>query len=423
MNKRLGLLAVFLVIFACRTSGDWKKDDTLFVRKESRPAPARTPMPPERARAQPQPTAARPPAATPPRPQPTPLVNRPMPAPMVSAPEPGPSASRSELQSRAQMLEQRLALNPNAAASDRRALGDAYAALGRYSLAYDQYRSAQATSPTLQGCLSLVKTQAQTNDGPGAYRVFQDTCRKIPTANPDDKSRAQLIEAFVMWRAGAAYEDGAVKILKARIFESPQDPQAFALLGQIAYSKGQFALAKTYFSRALEQVPGRKPNDLLNNLALAHQGLGEADEAKALWRQTLQNDASFVPALMQMGQAALRAQDAQNAQRLYRQLAQIEPSNADHFVNLGVALRLGNQIDQAEIEYLRALKLKPNDPAALLNLGMLYHKSKRDPLRALYFYQKIATIDPRGYQSKRVKELVEQAQRDANRSAGSGGKK
>ncbi|MFZ0633234.1 MAG: tetratricopeptide repeat protein [Acidobacteriaceae bacterium] len=128
--------------------------------------------------------------------------------------------------------------------------------------------------------------------------------------------------------------------------ETPNDPEAWYLLGRAQYNNQSFRDAIVSFQHALHLRP--KYIEAENNMGLAWQGLNQPTEAKA----------AFATAVEWQGG---------------------HPSDAQPFLNLGALLSQQNQVDRA-LHYLRiAAGLAPNNPKVHEELGRAYEDTGRLP--------------------------------------------
>jgi Flp pilus assembly protein TadD len=128
--------------------------------------------------------------------------------------------------------------------------------------------------------------------------------------------------------------------------ETPQDVDAWYLLGRAQYNADHFTNAVSSFQTALQLRP--KYVEAENNLGLAFQGLNQSDQAAAAYRQAIawQGD---------------------------------QPTDGQPFLNLGTALADQGDPEKA-VEYLEtAVKLAPKNPAALEQLGRALAACNRLP--------------------------------------------
>lgn len=177
--------------------------------------------------------------------------------------------------------------------------------------------------------------------------------------------------------------DEAEKVLRYALSGAPELPSARALLGQIALSRKDYALAVDYLEAALAAVPDA--NRLHYPLALAYRGLGNLDKAQEHLAQ--RGEVGVRPAdplideLEELkrgervhvfrGRTAFRAGDFDAAAREFRQAVEADPQSVTARVNLGSALGQAGDRIGAIHSFRKALELDPKAASAHFNLGVL----------------------------------------------------
>jgi tetratricopeptide (TPR) repeat protein len=177
--------------------------------------------------------------------------------------------------------------------------------------------------------------------------------------------------------------DDAEKVLRYALSGAPELPSARALLGQIALSRKDYALAADYLEAALAAVP--EANRLHYPLALAYRGLGDLDKAQEhLARRGEVGVRPADPLIDELeelkrgervhvfrGRTAFRAGDFDAAAREFRQAVEADPESVTARVNLGSALGQAGDRIGAIHHFRKALELDPKNATAQFNLGVL----------------------------------------------------
>lgn len=177
--------------------------------------------------------------------------------------------------------------------------------------------------------------------------------------------------------------DDAEKVLRYALSGAPELPSARALLGQIALSRKDYALAVDYLEAALAAVP--EATRLHYPLALAYRGLGDLDKAQEHLAQ--RGEVGVRPAdplideLEELkrgervhifrGRTAFRAGDFDAAAREFRLAVDADPDSVTARVNLGSALGQAGDRIGAIHHFRKALELDPDNVTASYNLGLL----------------------------------------------------
>jgi Flp pilus assembly protein TadD len=136
----------------------------------------------------------------------------------------------------------------------------------------------------------------------------------------------------------ADYSD-ADKWFSQVVSETPDDADAWYLLGRTRYNENEFAAAISAFERALTLRP--KYVEAENNIGLAWKELNDLEKARA----------AFQAAIDWQGES---------------------PIDAQPFLNLGTLLAGANNNQQALAPLSKALSLAPDNPSAHEELGKVY---------------------------------------------------
>jgi Flp pilus assembly protein TadD len=158
--------------------------------------------------------------------------------------------------------------------------------------------------------------------------------------------------------------------------ESPQDADAWYLLGRAQYNENRFQEAITSFQRTL----ALRPNDVKaeDNLGLSYQGLNRLDDARRTFETAIswQNDASVKDAQPYLNLGILLLEQGQPSQAvLYlQQAATLAPHNPKAREQLGRAYNVLNMPDKAQRELEQAVALAPEVSGLHFMLGQIYRR-------------------------------------------------
>jgi tetratricopeptide (TPR) repeat protein len=162
----------------------------------------------------------------------------------------------------------------------------------------------------------------------------------------------------------------------------PEQAAAMLLLGVIAATSGQHALACNYFRR----VAQLRPSDAVahNNLGGALFHLGHLREAAAAYEQAIHLQPSYAEArynlritLMEQGKALAAQGQWEQAASFFRQAVPLQPDAEDAHNALGVALLHQQNLKEAIACLEQAVRCDPNSAWAWSNLGLAYHGAGR----------------------------------------------
>ncbi len=157
--------------------------------------------------------------------------------------------------------------------------------------------------------------------------------------------------------------------------DTPNDPEAWYLLGRTKYNENRFAEAISSFERVLVL----RPRDIQaeDNLGLSQQGLGHTELAKAAfekaiaWQGSTPEDAQ---PLLNIGILLTDQGELAGAVEQLTKAAALAPDNPKVHEELGRALQAGGDIEGAQVQLERAVKLAPNAAGLHFKLGQIYRR-------------------------------------------------
>ncbi len=157
------------------------------------------------------------------------------------------------------------------------------------------------------------------------------------------------------------------------VLEPGSAPQLTAL-GNEALMQGRYETAIEHYRQALALE--RTSFNALFNLALAHQQLGQADEAKRWYEAALGVSHDHPEVLCNLGYLAFRAGDFTGAVTRFEDAARLAAGSAvdsaDYWFNAGGARERLQQWPEAKHAYEECLALNPSHFGAHYNLGTLH---------------------------------------------------
>jgi Flp pilus assembly protein TadD len=157
--------------------------------------------------------------------------------------------------------------------------------------------------------------------------------------------------------------------------ESPNDPDAWYLLGRTKYNEGRYDEAASSFERSLVLRP--KYVEAENNLGLCWRELNKPDEAKAAFQTAIdwQGDApSDAQPYLNLGTLLADRGDLDKAILCLAQAAALSPTNPKVHEQLGSAYEARNNFPKAQSELERAIALAPGTSALHFKLAEIYRK-------------------------------------------------
>jgi Flp pilus assembly protein TadD len=155
--------------------------------------------------------------------------------------------------------------------------------------------------------------------------------------------------------------------------ETPNDPEAWYLLGRTKYNENRFAEAVTSF----EHVLALRPKDVQaeDNLGLSQQGLGQTDKAKSAFETAIdwQRDApTDAQPYLNLGILLTDQGDSAAAIHQLTKAATLTPQNPKIHEELGRALQAKGDMEAAQAQLEAAVRLAPNAAALHFKLGQIY---------------------------------------------------
>ena len=159
--------------------------------------------------------------------------------------------------------------------------------------------------------------------------------------------------------------------------------KAWHNLGMIYYNQEQYLEAFFNLSKAVELEPTKALYHY--SIGLNLEKLNETEQAITAYKNSIQNDAGFLGAYINLGNILYNADEFKEAESIYQQAIKINPEHFGSHLNLGNIYLKRQQFEQAIQFYKQALELKPNQSDVLSSLGTAF-SLKDDPVKAhLYF--------------------------------------
>lgn len=190
-----------------------------------------------------------------------------------------------------------------------------------------------------------------------------DEALKMKNHNP----KAHLIRAFVLKDQQDTV--GCIRMLQLVIDQDPKEIKAFLELGYIHQLKHD-PIAVTYYQNALAIDP--KNEEILFNLALVYQDLGNIEEAKKQYDNILAYHKDDIRALFNLGFVALiYEKDYDAAVGYFTKVLEQEPDYVEALTNRGIAFEEMKKFEQARDDYKLALKFNASYEPAINGLNRL----------------------------------------------------
>ncbi len=267
--------------------------------------------------------------------------------------------------------------HPKDAAAGR-LLGDLYFRVPDYAKAEKVWKAIVALSPddreTHSRLGSLYAAQDRVSD---AIYEFQ---RSLPSRT----GYAGLV--MIHKRAGDLPQ--YIAKLQYATEKSPFDAGAWTDLGQARRSLREYDAALEAFTRVVGIRPGSCTArlDLANVLVDVHR----VDPAIAHLKACLKNDASFYPAVVNLGEAYLEKGDPATARPYLDRALVLRPEGTEALVDIGYVYDMSGDWKTAVAYYNRAIRSDPMRPEAYIDLGYDYNEHRFFPLAEAAFIKGIS---------------------------------
>jgi predicted O-linked N-acetylglucosamine transferase (SPINDLY family) len=169
-------------------------------------------------------------------------------------------------------------------------------------------------------------------------------------------------------QAGRLHE--AEPIYRQILAADPNHPDAWHLLGVIAYQVGNHEAGVECIQRALAYRPHWA--EAHYNLGNAWRGQGKLDEAVACYQRALQLKPDYAAAHNNLGNVFKDQGKLDEAMASYQRALKLRPDFFEVHYNLGKLFKDQGKLDQAMACYRRVLELKPEYSLAHNNLGNVF---------------------------------------------------
>jgi len=171
----------------------------------------------------------------------------------------------------------------------------------------------------------------------------------------------------------------------------PTRPQIALLLAGINARRGDESTARQLASQAIASAP--KDETLRNDFGILLADLGHGAEAIVQYRNALELNPYFTPALVNMSNIYFSQNQFDEAAEAIQQAAKIDPKNYAAFRNAGVMLYRLKAYDRAERMFRAVLRLRPNDIEGQLSLGVCLAAQNRMD-EAIYSFDRVLASRP-----------------------------
>jgi tetratricopeptide (TPR) repeat protein len=159
---------------------------------------------------------------------------------------------------------------------------------------------------------------------------------------------------------------------------------SYHLLGILAYQKCDYQTAVAFCRQAVALAQTASCHC---NLGLAHEALGQWQEAVTNYHQALRLKPDFAAAYFNLANARRMQGDLDEAIGHYQQALRLQPAYAEAHNNLALAFDGKGMVERAISQYRQALRLKPDFAEAHNNLGSALEGQGNIPQAAIHFQE------------------------------------
>ena len=240
-------------------------------------------------------------------------------------------------------------------------------------------RDSAARARPAEGANELLQ-QGFTCLGAGLFQDAQRLGQQVLALEPKNPEALNLcgIAAFQLGDPHQGLEQ-----LQVAVRFKPDYAEGYNNLGNMLKAVGQAAEAEAAYRRSLEINPDYF--DAHYNLAILLEVAGRLDEAEAAYRHAGDIKPDFAEIHFNLGNVLKAASKLEQAAAEYRRTVEMVPDHADAHNNLGSVLHELGEFDEATERYHRALEIAPAHAPAHYNLGItLQELGKFDEAIAAY---------------------------------------
>lgn len=189
-------------------------------------------------------------------------------------------------------------------------------------------------------------------------------------------------------------QDGAIADLKLVTVFTPNDIEAWSLLGKSYLRKEQTEDAFSSLEKAIELDPQFERLDERVFFMEIYYNQKEYEEALNLAMKILRKDEGNKDAIKVAAFCYNQLGQNERALEYYKEVIKDQPDDPDLIFNFGLLYEGMEMYDEAIVQYKKAYELNPGDFEAILQCAQLYIEIKEDYLNAIDCYKKAIEIEP-----------------------------
>jgi type IV pilus assembly protein PilF len=178
----------------------------------------------------------------------------------------------------------------------------------------------------------------------GQLTIALQNAKKAVIVDPS-YATAHTVLGLVYQQLGERSEAGAA--FEKAVARDPFDPYALNAYGSFLCSNGQQAEAQSMFERALQNPLYETPWIALTNAGICAEQLGHMGQAETYFRQALQRNNKFAPALLRMANISFEKGSKLSARAYLQRFSEVQEHTAESlWLGIRTETMLGDR-DQA----------------------------------------------------------------------------
>ncbi|WP_168713204.1 tetratricopeptide repeat protein [Parvibaculum lavamentivorans] len=222
----------------------------------------------------------------------------------------------------------------------------------------------------------------------GRKRIAEEKCRALLAETPEDPDALALLASIVV-ESGRLEE--AEQLLGYALKLAPTEPTPWMNLGRLLQQAGRWGDAMDHYHHAATLFPAHA--GIAATLGQLYQRANRFTDAEAQYRRALENRP--IPAYhMQLGMVLLRQERTDEAVEELQTAIKGNPNLAAAYGNLGNAEQKRGNIEAAAAAYEKAVALNPKDTLSYVSFGMARLKLGAAREAAEIFERALATHGP-----------------------------
>jgi tetratricopeptide (TPR) repeat protein len=223
------------------------------------------------------------------------------------------------------------------------------------------------------------KKLLQRLDVEGARVAFEAAAKAHPELPP-----ARTIMGSVLI-ANNRVREGRAQLEKA-VIDSPTDPEAYLLFGDLAFAEGRFTDAALLYDKALALAQAFKGNEqrkadyikrALTGCALGAEKHEQWEEAQKYLQALLKTDPQFGVAHFRLGRVKFELKDPKDAFASLSAAATLDEKIPNPEVTMGKFCYGAKQRDESDEWMQKAIARSPKDPKIRLEVGQFFLETGR----------------------------------------------